>query len=181
MAQLPQHHTSRAGAESRAVYHVPMKGRRSAKASRRAKPGRPRRRRNRESAEDVESAADATSLRSLHVSDAFKTFVLDQLEELDVTPRSMFGGIGLYSHGVFFGIMAGDTLYLKIDESTKPDYVRAGSGPFKPFADRPDSVHYYAVPVDILESRRDLGEWAGKAIAAGHAASGSPVRDRRRR
>jgi DNA transformation protein len=46
---------------------------------------------------------------SLRVSEAFKSFVIDQLSPLgDIVPRSMFGGVGLYSHGVFFGIMARD-------------------------------------------------------------------------
>jgi DNA transformation protein len=129
----------------------------------------------------VVSAAPATSSRSLRVSDAFKSFVLDQLEELDVTPRAMFGGVGLYSRGVFFGILARDTLYLKVAESNRRDYVRAKCDPFKPFADRPGSVNYFAVPIDVLESRRDLAEWARKAVAAGQTASRSPVRDHRRR
>ena len=64
--------------------------------------------------------APARKLRSLKVTDAFKSFVLDQLEELgDVTARSMFGGVGLYHRGVFFGLLARDTLYLKVDERTR--------------------------------------------------------------
>ena len=58
--------------------------------------------------------------RSLKVSDTFKAFVLDQLEELgDVTPKSMFGGVGLYHRGVFFGIIARDTLYLKVGDANR--------------------------------------------------------------
>ena len=72
-------------------------------------------------------------LRSLKVSDGFKSFVLDQLEELgDVTPRSMFGGVGLYQRGVFFGILARDTLYMKVDDRNRHDYEDAGMKAFKP-------------------------------------------------
>src|SRR6476646_7913812 len=68
----------------------------------------------------------AASPRSLRVSDAFKAFVLDQLEELGgVVPRSMFGGVGLYRDGVVFGILARDTLFFKTDAANRADYRRA--------------------------------------------------------
>lgn len=107
------------------------------------------------------------SLRPLKSSDAFKTFVLDQLEQLgDVLPRSMFGGVGLYCRGVFFGIIARDVLYLKTDDGNRADYERAGMAPFKPYADRPGTMQYYAVPVSVLKNARELVDWARKAVAA---------------
>ena len=110
--------------------------------------------------------ARPSRLRSLTVSAAFKSFVLDQLEELgDVTPRSMFGGVGLYHRGVFFGILARDTLYLKVGDSNRADYKRARMKAFKPYPDRSGTMKYYAVPLEILESPTDLAVWAGKAIA----------------
>jgi len=111
-------------------------------------------------------AAQPSRLRSLTVSAAFKWFVLDQLEELgDVTPRSMFGGVGLYHRGVFFGILARDTLYLKVGDSNRADYKRTRMKAFKPYPNQSGTMKYYAVPLEILESRTDLAEWAGKAIA----------------
>src|SRR5438876_1570946 len=87
-------------------------------------------------------------LSPMKVSDGFKSFVLDQLEELgDVTPRAMFGGVGLYRRGVFFGILARDTLYLKVDETNRAQYERAGMKPFRPYPDRPGTMQYYAVPL----------------------------------
>jgi DNA transformation protein and related proteins len=106
-------------------------------------------------------------LRSLRVSDAFKSFVLDQFEELgDVTPRSMFGGVGLYHRGVFFGILARDTLYLKVDDRNRPDYTKAGMKAFKPYPGRGGTMRYYAVPLEVLESPIELAGWARKAVAA---------------
>jgi DNA transformation protein and related proteins len=111
-------------------------------------------------------AARPSRLRSLTVSAAFKSFVLDQLEELgDVTPRSMFGGVGLYHHGVFFGILARDTLYLKVGDSNRADYKRARMKAFRPYPNRSGTMKYYAVPLDVLESATDLAMWARKAIA----------------
>ena len=102
----------------------------------------------------------------LNVSDAFKAFVLDQLEALgDVVPRAMFGGIGLYRTGVFFGIIARDTLYLKVGDTNRREYEQARMPAFKPYADRPGSMSYYAVPVTVLESADDLAQWARRSLA----------------
>jgi len=137
----------------------------------------------------------AKKLRSLKVSDTFKRFVLDQLEEIgDVTSRAMFGGVGLYHAGVFFGILASDTLYLKVDDSNLPDYEAAGMAEFNPYPGDPPrprsgqaprrrsgqaprrrsrhggSMRYYAVPLDVLESAPELAAWARKAIAVATSA-----------
>ena len=106
-------------------------------------------------------------LRSLKVSEGFKAYVLDQLSELgEVLPKAMFGGVGLYHHGRFFGIIARDTLFLKVDDGNRADYERAGMEAFKPYRDRPGTMQYYAVPLDVLESPIDLARWARGAIAA---------------
>jgi DNA transformation protein len=116
--------------------------------------------------------------RSPKVTDAFKSFVLDRLEDLgEVTPRAMFGAIGLYRRGVFFGIVAGDVLYLKVDDVTRPAFERASMAAFKPYPDRPGTMQYYAVPTNVLESATDLVEWARRAVAVAER-SGQPGRAR---
>jgi DNA transformation protein len=103
---------------------------------------------------------------SLASSSSFEAFVLDQLADIDdVRSKKMFGGIGLYSRDVFFGIIARDTLYLKVDSSTRATYVATGSQPFKPYPDRSGTMQYYAVPVDVLESAPELARWAREAVA----------------
>jgi DNA transformation protein len=110
--------------------------------------------------------------RSLKVTPAFRAFVLDQLGGLgDVTSRSMFGGVGLYCSGLFFGIIARDILYLKVDDRNRGDYEDAGMKAFKPYADRPSTMQYYAVPLEVLESSPDLARWARKSIAAAERAA----------
>jgi DNA transformation protein and related proteins len=102
---------------------------------------------------------------SRRVSEAFKQFVLDQLENLDdLEPRTMFGCYGLYSRGIFFAILAGDVLYLKVDDESRREYERAGAAQFRPFANRPASRNYYAVPVSVLEDAADVTRWARRAI-----------------
>ena len=92
--------------------------------------------------------------------------MLDQLEPLGpVVARSMFGGVGLYCDGAFFGLIARDVLYLKVDASTRGDYEAAGSQPFRPYPDRAGTMKYYAVPVNVLENALELVEWARKAVS----------------
>jgi DNA transformation protein len=115
----------------------------------------------------------------LKVSDGFRAFVLDQFEELGgVEPRPMFGGIGLYREGLFFGIVAADVLYLKVDEATHGDYEAAGMQPFRPYADRAGTMQYYAVPLPVLESPTELARWARQAIAVAARAASTSRRPR---
>lgn len=62
----------------------------------------------------------------MSVSPSYKAYVLDQLSAAGaVTARSMFGGVGLYCQGLFFGLIDDDTLYLKVDDATRPEFERA--------------------------------------------------------
>ena len=95
--------------------------------------------------------------------DSFRDYVLDQLRGLDqVRPRAMFGGFGLYSGEVFFGIVADGRLYFKTDEESRGEYERWGMGPFR--ANEKQTLwSYYEVPVDILEDDEALALWALRA------------------
>jgi DNA transformation protein len=120
---------------------------------------------------------------ALAVSESFRLFVLDQLEDLgDVVPRSMFGGVGLYRQDLFFGILAGDVLYLKVDDETRGACEAAGSSPFRPYGDRAGTMQYYSVPVSVLESPPELTRWARRALgAAARAADAKSGRGKRLR
>ncbi len=113
-------------------------------------------------------------MASLRSSEGFRQFVLDQLEPLNVTPRSMFGGTGLYAEGVFFGIIAMDTLYLKVDDTNRPMFEREGMQPFKPYAGRPVAMKYYAVPLGVVESAPELVRWARLSISVALKPDGPP-------
>jgi DNA transformation protein len=98
------------------------------------------------------------------VSEGFLEFVLDQLSEAgEVSARRMFGGVGLYLEDVFFGLIAGDVLYFKVDDSTRGRYQEAGSQPFRPYGEESYSMGYYGVPADILDDREALRDWARQA------------------
>ena len=107
----------------------------------------------------------------MHVSASFREFVLDQLAGLDgLRARAMFGGVGLYAEEVFFGILADDVLFFKVDDANRSEYETAGSSPFKPYADRAMTMPYYNVPIVVLEDAVMLGEWAARAVAAAKTA-----------
>jgi len=110
--------------------------------------------------------------RSLRVTPVFRDFVLDQLGRLpQLKSKAMFGGIGLYSGECFFGIVAADELFFKVDHSNRAAYEAAGSEPFRPVAARPVSMSYWRVPIEVLEDTGELAAWALAAIrAAGNAA-----------
>jgi DNA transformation protein and related proteins len=109
-------------------------------------------------------------LAPLRNSKSFPAFVLDQLSALNVTSRAMFGGIGLYSEDLFFGIIARDTLFLKVDDTNRADFINAGMQPFKPSGDDAGTMKYYAVPLEVLESVVELERWARGAIQVAHHA-----------
>lgn len=94
----------------------------------------------------------------------------------------MFGGVGLYSGEVFFGILAGDTLYLKTNDKTRPRFEDAGCQPFEPYPGRVGSIKYFSVPLAVLEHADDLAIWVEESI---HAAAlgrprGRPLRSAKR-
>jgi len=116
----------------------------------------------------------------------YSQYVLEQLAGLgQVTSLRMFGGVGLYFDGLFFGLIADDVLYFKVDDTNRADYQARGMRQFRPYADRPDvSMSYYEVPADALENDEELIVWARKSIAVALAAakdSGRPSQNDGRR
>ncbi len=76
----------------------------------------------------------------------------------------MFGGVGIYSGEIFFALIANDTVYFKVDESTRGDFEARGMGPFRPFGDDGGTMKYHQLPEEILEEPDALRLWAEKAI-----------------
>ena len=99
------------------------------------------------------------------VSREYRDFVLEQLGRVTpVTSRAMFGGVGVYADGLFFALMAGETLYLKVDDTNRGDFQAIGMGPFNPFDDDKHVMQYYELPADMLEDIDALRPWIEKAV-----------------
>jgi DNA transformation protein len=106
------------------------------------------------------------------VSPSFRTFVLEQLGRSvpGIRGQSMFGGVGIYARDLFFALIADDTLYFKVDESTRPEFEARGAAPFRPYGEHGEVMQYYRVPEDLLDDAELLGQWAEKAIAVARRA-----------
>jgi DNA transformation protein len=105
------------------------------------------------------------------VTDDYLRYVLEQLAGLgQVSPRRMFGGVGLFHRERIFGLIARDTLYFKVDDSNRRDYEARHMARFRPFADKPElSMTYYEVPADTLEDADSCAEWARKSMSVSAA------------
>jgi len=120
----------------------------------------------------VRTIGKKSAIRPMAVTGSFKDYVLAQFDGFgDVAARAMFGGIGLYKRDLFFGIVAGDVLYLKVDDQNRPKFEKAGMPPFKPFEDRLGAMQYFRVPVEVLESAGELARWAKEAMAVAERAA----------
>jgi len=100
------------------------------------------------------------------VSDEFVGYVVEQLAGWGaVSVRRMFGGAGLYRAGTMFAVVADDVAYLKVDDSNRDDFVRAGSAPFEPYPDKIKTTirTYYEIPTEVLEDPDTLAQWAQRS------------------
>ena len=99
------------------------------------------------------------------VTPGYREFVLEQLGRVGpVTHRAMFGGVGIYSEGLFFGLMDDDRLYFKVDDSNRPRFKELGMGPFTPYGEGSRPMSYYEVPADVLEDTTNLTVWMDAAV-----------------
>lgn len=116
------------------------------------------------------------------MSREFADHVREMLTPLGpVTVRAMFGGFGIYLDGRMFGLIAGNTLFLRSDDGNRAAYEAAGMGPFKPWPDKPMTMPYHEAPPDLLENRDELCRWGREAHAAALRAPAKPKKASRGR
>jgi DNA transformation protein and related proteins len=110
------------------------------------------------------------------VSEGYLTYVLDQLRPIvpGIRVKRMFGAVGLYATDLFFAIVDDDVLYLKVDDTTRPEYEARGMPPFRPF-ELHASMNYSQLPEEILEEREALQLWTSRALDVARSAKRSRV------
>ncbi|HTS29433.1 MAG TPA: TfoX/Sxy family protein [Bryobacteraceae bacterium] len=102
----------------------------------------------------------------------YLTYILDWLSPLgEITHRSMMGGAVLYCDGFVFALLAESTLYLKVDDFTRPRFQALGLSPFQPFPDNPGTMQYYPPPAEFFEDSDALAEWGKAAVEVGKRAA----------
>ena len=102
----------------------------------------------------------------------FIRHLLDLLEGLDgVSARRMFGAHGLFRDGLMFGLVADDTLYLKVDDRTRAEYEARGLPPFRyRRKGKTIALGYRMAPEEALEDSEVLAAWARQACDAARRA-----------
>ena len=85
-----------------------------------------------------------------------------------VSARAMFGGHGLYADGIIFAIVVDDTLYLKVDDRSRADFVAQGLDPFVYTGRNGErtAMGYYQAPDDALERADAMAPWLRSAMGA---------------
>ena len=106
--------------------------------------------------------------------DSFASYCAELLSGLGpVRVKRMFGGYGIYVDDLFVAIVSGETLYLKADEQTVPNFEAAGCAPFVYSArGRRVSLHYWSAPTEAMDSPALMQPWGRLALEAAMRARG---------
>ena len=102
----------------------------------------------------------------MSVSDSIISYIVDQLSLVgSVTPKRMFGGVGIFKEGKMFGMLNGNgTFFLKVNETNIGDYQEKGMLPFAHDKNKTGKMPYFVVPTEVIENKELMKEWAEKSI-----------------
>lgn len=96
-----------------------------------------------------------------HAKDLFAPFG-------EIRVRKMFGGAGVCCDDLFFAIMDGETIYLKVDDETRAEFESRGLQPF--IFEMKDgtsgAMSYYNAPEDVYDDEDELKRWTTLALDA---------------
>jgi len=83
----------------------------------------------------------------------------------EVEIRRMFGGHGVFYHGLMFALIADDFLYFKTDDLLSKEYQAKGLTPFT-YTKKNKLVKlcYYQAPDEVLEDPDEMVYWANKSF-----------------
>jgi DNA transformation protein and related proteins len=92
--------------------------------------------------------------------------------------RRMFGGLGLFRDGLMFALVIGDSLYLKADDQTRPDFQAEGCEPFSydTKGGRRTITSYWRLPERLLDESDELRDWALKAAGCARRADAAKAK-----
>jgi DNA transformation protein len=83
-----------------------------------------------------------------------------------VSVRRMFSGAGIFADGLMIGIVVDDVIYLKADDSTRPNFEREGLGPFTYRTKSGERAleSYRRMPDRLYDDPAELSRWATGAL-----------------
>jgi len=97
-----------------------------------------------------------------------------------VTVKRMFGGAGLWADGLMFALVFDGAIFLKVDETSIPDFEREGSRPFvytrAKSAGRVGraSLSFWRLPERLYDDPEQLAVWACRALAIAQRKKSAP-------
>ncbi|MHA1600029.1 MAG: TfoX/Sxy family protein [Alphaproteobacteria bacterium] len=113
----------------------------------------------------------------------FVDFITEQLAPMGpLAAGRFFGGHAFKSGDVQFAMIMGNTLYLRVDDKTRPAFEDRGAQPFS-YGKKTRLVAVktnYAAPEELLDEPDELVVWARRALdAAIRSPTGSGARIRK--
>lgn len=118
------------------------------------------------------------------VSAEYSAYILEMLEPLEgASIRRMFGGAGVFCHGVMIALIINDKLYFKVDDENRPDFEDEGCDQFvyETKGGKRALMSYYEAPDYLYDDGEEMVEWAFKALdAALRADAAKPPSQRKR-
>ncbi len=113
--------------------------------------------------------------------EAFAHDMLARMADLgDVQARPMFGGHGLFRHGLMFAVTMNDRLYFKTDALSAPAFEQHGLQPFR-YTDRhgrEGALRYHEAPAEVYEDPQAMHRWATLGWETALRAQAKPSRSR---
>ena len=95
-----------------------------------------------------------------HLHEVFRLFG-------SIHSKPMFGGYGIYHQGLMIGLVANDTLYLKTDALSAPQFSEAGCMPFEYTKNGTTmKMSYASAPIELFDDPEMAKDWASLAYAA---------------
>ena len=95
-----------------------------------------------------------------HLNEVFRLFG-------SIHSKQMFGGYGIYHQGSMIGLVANDTLYLKTDALSAPQFSEAGCVPFEYTKNGTTmKMSYSSAPIELFDDPEMAKDWASLAYAA---------------
>jgi DNA transformation protein and related proteins len=97
----------------------------------------------------------------------------DAIEEMfsglgPVSIRRMFGGKGIYHHGLIVAIDLRDEIMLKADAISAPEFEAAGARQwaYEGRGGKPVLMPYWSIPEDAFDDPDEMRRWTNLAYAA---------------
>lgn len=108
--------------------------------------------------------------------------IKEQLTPLGtIVVRRMFGAAGVFIDGLMFGIIAGEVLFLKTDETTRADFEAEDLAQisYEKSDGKTVLMAYWQAPDRLLDDDDEMQAWARKAIAVARRAAAAKSRPAR--